>query len=259
MLALQRKGERRGKIKAMLKRMVSDQGCPGSSSAAAAGGGGDRPRVGAGMSVPCSRFFRGDLKSGPETAAAGAHSSNGKRHSFDLGKLPGPGPLSLPAPTIAGGGPRRFVASVSASEVEQSEDYTCIIARGPNPKTTHIFGDCILEPQAVAKSGVAMEVEQGAAKYSSYLVVKCAAAEDGAPAAAEDFLSSCFACRKKLEGNDIYIYRGEKAFCSASCRDQQILIDEEAENNTTTIGSPGSSCSSMQEDIFFMAGMIVAT
>ncbi|PNT70080.1 hypothetical protein BRADI_2g05140v3 [Brachypodium distachyon] len=306
----------------MLKRMVSDQGCPGSSSAAAAGGGGDRPRVGAGaggalfavprllvglaakqraadgggesersptspldpkalllrsprsprawdsepvglglvvdanassgpnpllsprlrlkshcssssapkgcgggghsqpelgktttiscpagMSVPCSRFFRGDLKSGPETAAAGAHSSNGKRHSFDLGKLPGPGPLSLPAPTIAGGGPRRFVASVSASEVEQSEDYTCIIARGPNPKTTHIFGDCILEPQAVAKSGVAMEVEQGAAKYSSYLVVKCAAAEDGAPAAAEDFLSSCFACRKKLEGNDIYIYR----------------------------------------------------
>jgi hypothetical protein len=24
---------------------------------------------------------------------------------------------------------------------------------------------------------------------------------------AGDFLSSCFACKKKLEGNDIYIYR----------------------------------------------------
>ncbi|CAE5964843.1 unnamed protein product [Arabidopsis arenosa] len=26
-----------------------------------------------------------------------------------------------------------------------SEDYTCIISHGPNPKTTHIFGDCILD------------------------------------------------------------------------------------------------------------------
>uniref|UniRef100_A0ACD5VL28 Uncharacterized protein n=1 Tax=Avena sativa TaxID=4498 RepID=A0ACD5VL28_AVESA len=152
----------------------------------------------AGMSVPCSRFFHaGDLKSGPEPTRPdpGPHSS-AKRHCFHLGELPGPG--SLPA-SIAGR--RRFVGSVSASEVEQSEDYTCIIARGPNPKTTHIFGDCILEPQNVGKS--AMELEDGAAK--SYLVVKCATET---PAdAAEDFLSSCFTCKKELEGNDIYIYR----------------------------------------------------
>lgn len=71
-------------------------------------------------------------------------------------------------------------------------------------------------------------------------------------------MSSCFTCKKKLEGNDIYIYRGEKAFCSANCRDQQILIEEEAENNTTIVSSPRSSCSSLHEDIF-MAGMFVAT
>ena len=182
------------------------------------GGGHSQPELGetvschasasatAGMSVPCSRFFHGgDLKSGPEatrSADAGAHSS-AKRHCFHLGELPGPG--SLPV-SIAGGGRRRFVGSVSASEVEQSEDYTCIIARGPNPKTTHIFGDCILEPQDVGKCGeAALEVKDGAAK--SYLVVKCAGEEAGSADAGEDFLSSCFTCKKKLEGNDIYIYR----------------------------------------------------
>lgn len=212
--------------------------CPAPDTAAAAG-----------MSVPCSgrfQFHHGDLKSGPEAAESdgGAHLCSAMRRSFDLGKLPGPG--SLPASIAAGS--RRFVGSVSASEIEQSEDYTRIIARGPNPKTTHIFGDCILEPHTVGGSGeAAMEVEEGAAGAGCYFVVRRAAQAD-------DFLSSCFACKKKLEGNDIYIYRGEKAFCSANCRDQEIQLEEEAENTTTSV-SPGSS---FHDDIF-MAGMVVAT
>lgn len=220
--------------------------CPAPDTAAASGAGG--------MSVPCSRFVQfhrhGDLKSGPEATGAHLVSNGSKRHSFDLGsKLPGPG--SLPASSS-----RRFVGSVSASEIEQSEDYTRIIARGPNPKTTHIFGDCILEPRTVGGGGdeaAAMESKEGAAGCC-YFVVKSAAE---AAAGADDFLSSCFACKKKLEGNDIYIYRGEKAFCSANCRDQEIQLEEEAENNTGS-ASPRSSCSSIHDDIF-MAGMVVAT
>ncbi|XP_062194704.1 FCS-Like Zinc finger 10-like isoform X2 [Phragmites australis] len=163
--------------------------CPAPDTAAAGG-----------MSVPCSRFFHGDLKSGPEaTQSDGAHLNNAKRHAFGLGKLPGPG--SLPASIAAGA--RRFIGSVSASEIEQSEDYTCIIARGPNPKTTHIFGDCILEPHTVGETDEAvMEVQEGAAE--SYWVVKCA---PEAAATTVDFLGSCFTCKKKLDGNDIYIYR----------------------------------------------------
>ncbi|CAO2185930.1 unnamed protein product [Urochloa humidicola] len=224
-----------------LPELGKTMSCPAPDTAAAAGG----------LSVPCSRFHHhGDLKSGPE-ATTQSDGNGGKRHSFDLGKLPGPG--SLPA-SIPAGEPR-FIGSVSASEIEQSEDYTRIIARGPNPKTTHIFGDCILEPHTVGDSdeAAAMEVEEGAA--GCYFVVKCAAG--AAAPAADNFLSSCFACKKKLDGNDIYIYRGEKAFCSASCRDQEIQLEEEAENNTASI-SPRSSCSSIHEDIF-MAGMIVAT
>ncbi|XP_042375252.1 FCS-Like Zinc finger 8-like isoform X1 [Zingiber officinale] len=35
--------------------------------------------------------------------------------------------------------------SISVSEMERSEDYTCVISHGPNPKTTHIFDNCIVE------------------------------------------------------------------------------------------------------------------
>lgn len=40
--------------------------------------------------------------------------------------------------------PQVFVGSLSASEMELSEDYTCVITHGPNPKTTHIFDNCIV-------------------------------------------------------------------------------------------------------------------
>uniref|UniRef100_A0A5B6ZVU4 Uncharacterized protein n=1 Tax=Davidia involucrata TaxID=16924 RepID=A0A5B6ZVU4_DAVIN len=41
--------------------------------------------------------------------------------------------------------PRIFTGCLSASEMELSEDYTCVISHGPNPKTTHIFDDCVVE------------------------------------------------------------------------------------------------------------------
>ncbi|KAK8941600.1 hypothetical protein KSP40_PGU010825 [Platanthera guangdongensis] len=41
-----------------------------------------------------------------------------------------------------------------------------------------------------------------------------------------DFLSSCNLCGKTLHGKDIYMYRGEKAFCSMECRYKQIVSDE---------------------------------
>ncbi|KAJ0983783.1 hypothetical protein J5N97_002139 [Dioscorea zingiberensis] len=41
-----------------------------------------------------------------------------------------------------------------------------------------------------------------------------------------DFLNYCHMCRKRLQGKDIYMYRGEKAFCSPECRCQQMVIDE---------------------------------
>ncbi|XP_062230934.1 FCS-Like Zinc finger 10-like [Phragmites australis] len=202
-----------------------------------------------GKPVPCSRSY-GDVKSGPEVIVPGGAHLGASSHAADLGKFPAPG--SLPASI---GGPRRYIGSVSATEVEQSEDYTCIIAHGPNPKTTRIFGDCILEPITVhvpdGESMEAMEVKEGA---ESYWLVKCSGD------AGEEFLSSsCLSCNKKLDGNDSCVYRGEKAFCSGNCRDQEILTEEEEENSTvvSSLTSVGSS-SSFNDDIF-MAGMVVLT
>eukprot|EP00249_Psilotum_nudum_P015380 c25295_g2_i2 orf=2-883(-) len=47
---------------------------------------------------------------------------------------------------------------------------------------------------------------------------------------ATDFLSYCHFCNRQLRpGRDIYMYRGDKAFCSVECRYQQIAIDESKE------------------------------
>ncbi|KAJ8749440.1 hypothetical protein K2173_025484 [Erythroxylum novogranatense] len=91
--------------------------------------------------------------------------------------------------------PRVFTGCLSISEMELSEDYTCVITHGPNPKTTHIFDNCIVENY-----------------YTN--------------SAQLNFLSFCHTCKKHLEQkNDIYIYRGEKAFCSDECRYQEMLLD----------------------------------
>ncbi|CAK8563707.1 unnamed protein product [Lathyrus sativus] len=48
------------------------------------------------------------------------------------------------------------------------------------------------------------------------------------PFKVSSFLQQCFLCNKKLlSEKDIYMYKGDKAFCSVDCRCKQILTDEE--------------------------------
>jgi len=49
-----------------------------------------------------------------------------------------------------------------------------------------------------------------------------------------DFLSFCCHCRKTLHGKDVYMYRGEKAFCSTECRHVEIVKDERKEKQQCT-------------------------
>ncbi|RZS06967.1 hypothetical protein BHM03_00037719 [Ensete ventricosum] len=144
------------------------------------------------------------------------------------------------------------ITSLSASEIEQSEDYTCIISHGPNPKTTHIFGDCILE----SRSFPSLVFESKCGRDDCRAAWLSKPSEDSPPCSSDDFLRYCLSCNKKLEeGKDIYMYklfclfcRGEKAFCSCDCRDQEILIEEEIEKLTTdSFGTPGPS---FHEDMF---------
>ncbi|TKY54166.1 hypothetical protein E2542_SST18572 [Spatholobus suberectus] len=42
------------------------------------------------------------------------------------------------------------------------------------------------------------------------------------------FLDQCFLCGKRLlPGKDIYMYKGDRAFCSVECRCKQIFTDEQ--------------------------------
>lgn len=105
---------------------------------------------------------------------------------------------------------------LSPGEMELLEEYTCVISRGPNPKTTHIFDDCVVD------SCCGVEVfakEQGSEiRAMSY--------------PSESFLSFCFTCKKRLgHGQDIYMYRGEKGFCSSECRLKEMMLEEKMGNN----------------------------
>ncbi|CAL5206997.1 unnamed protein product [Lathyrus oleraceus] len=90
---------------------------------------------------------------------------------------------------------------LSLSEMEVYEEYTCVISHGANPKTTHIFDNCVV--------GSYCSVPNSPHSFSL------------------DFLSFCYTCKIHLQHTkDIFIYRGEKAFCSQECRNQEMMLDE---------------------------------
>ncbi|AEC07736.1 unnamed protein product [Arabidopsis thaliana] len=96
------------------------------------------------------------------------------------------------------------------SSEDDMEDYTCIIAHGPNPKTTHIYGDRVLECHKNELKGDEDNKEKFGSVFPS-----------------DNFLGICNFCNKKLGGgDDIYMYR-EKSFCSEECRSEEMMIDEE--------------------------------
>lgn len=89
-----------------------------------------------------------------------------------------------------------FTGCLSVGEMELFEDYTRVITYGPNPRTTHIFDDCIVESccGVVGLPGSRKENWLPATRPMSY--------------PSESFLSFCYNCRKNIgQGKDIFIYR----------------------------------------------------
>lgn len=73
------------------------------------------------------------------------------------------------------------------SEIDQTEDYTCVISHGPNPTITHIFDNSVFveatPPSSVSLPQVPTETKN-------------------------NFFSYCYTCNKNLDQkHDIYIYR----------------------------------------------------
>ncbi|PKA58271.1 hypothetical protein AXF42_Ash012995 [Apostasia shenzhenica] len=126
---------------------------------------------------------------------------------------------SFLSPMCSGGEIQPSQPIVFTGEMELSEDYTCVISYGPNPKKTHIFDNFIVE----SSGDMSMVVSKKESRFSDELSL-------GYPS--EDFLSFCHACKKRLaQGKDIFMYRGEKAFCSCECRLQGMISDSEGTEN----------------------------
>lgn len=61
-----------------------------------------------------------------------------------------------------------------------------------------------------------------------------------------DFLDICFYCKRRLgHGRDIFMYRGDRAFCSNECRDNQIASDEPRETCAVTAVKRGGAASTV--------------
>ncbi|KAK9281122.1 hypothetical protein L1049_004015 [Liquidambar formosana] len=116
--------------------------------------------------------------------------------------------------------PRVFTGCLPVSEMELSEDYTRVISHGPNPRTIHIFDNCIVESCRGVVGSPALRTKKEYRRSFS----------DMSSPASESFLSFCYTCKKNLgQKKDIFIYRGEKAFCSPECRSQEMLLDGSGE------------------------------
>lgn len=134
---------------------------------------------------------------------SGFRVNNGSKSNIFCNDVAAQASTSFPGPVggSSSSSGKDFVGSLSASEIELSEDYTCVISHGSNPKTTHIFGDCILETHSKDLSNLGKSFDTVNIKASPITT-------NSVDYPSRDFLSFCDSCNKKLEdGKDIYIYR----------------------------------------------------
>ncbi|KAF6163731.1 hypothetical protein GIB67_018953 [Kingdonia uniflora] len=150
-------------------------------------------------------------------------------------------PKTQPIPIVYG--PKFRHPIVEKDEMEElSESYTCVISKfgkreyfddEPHEKSEGMF---LVSP-------VKWNIEEGATMFQ-----------------AKDFLSFCYLCNKHLHGLDIFMYRGDKAFCSAECRSRQIMVDDHKEKygNGVLVKSLDYSVSPCSAPVFFPAGVAAA-
>ncbi|KAG9134683.1 hypothetical protein Leryth_001018 [Lithospermum erythrorhizon] len=129
----------------------------------------------------------------------------------------------------------------SFEEMERCEEYTCVISHvGKNvvKKKEYFDGDFLGATEGSSEKLFGTSFGNNGDWLRSDLVDNYNF--NGGQSGQIDFLSSCFLCKKKLHGLDIFMYRGETAFCSAECRYKQIS-DDEHETCSSRVMNPTDS------------------
>ncbi|KAL5974214.1 hypothetical protein ACLOJK_030877 [Asimina triloba] len=166
----------------------------------------------------------------------------------------GSSPRSVPIPIAPGKAVMKVGWRLPVAEVEEEEDdddeaelsesYTCVILRVGNESARK--REYFEKPKAVVGGAGDNFRNFGVPAVSPPIVVA-------------DFLSACYLCRKKLDGLDIFMYKGDKAFCSVECRCKQILSDEHKEKCVSGTLKPfDCSVSPCSAPRLFTAGVAAA-
>ncbi|KAL0346855.1 UNVERIFIED_CONTAM: FCS-Like Zinc finger 14 [Sesamum calycinum] len=157
---------------------------------------------------------------------------------------------------------------LSGDEMGVDEEYTCVISHiGENLIKKEYFEADLLGSNNGSQRVSVVKGNVGGCEAVS------ASGGCGGIAALEiaDFLDSCFLCKKRLHGLDIFMYRvlawtlrehllkGEKAFCSAECRYRQISMDEQNEKCHSGARKPVEhSVSPCSDPLQFSTGVAAA-
>uniref|UniRef100_A0A6M2EKF4 FLZ-type domain-containing protein n=1 Tax=Populus davidiana TaxID=266767 RepID=A0A6M2EKF4_9ROSI len=143
---------------------------------------------------------------------------------------------------------------------ENDEIYTCVISHVGNNviKQSVCYGDEVCIDPGNEFDDVSGLVY--AASPPVRMPMDAAVAAARSEFWSKDFLSSCYLCKKLLEGLDIFMYRGEKAFCSPECRDNHIRNEDFKEKCGSKARKKQECCSVSlsSSPLLFFAGVAAA-
>ncbi|KAL5065753.1 hypothetical protein RYX36_027490 [Vicia faba] len=127
---------------------------------------------------------------------------------------------------------------IDMESLEEDEEYTYVTCHVPNKTFTKVYYD----------DGEVRRQQ----RYNNNVVGVVRRSEPEPLFPTSNFLNSCHLCGKSLHGKDIYMYRGEKGFCSTECRSSQIMMDERKER----CGSEELSSSPYTRGQIFSTGIL---
>lgn len=158
---------------------------------------------------------------------------------------------------------RGFQKGVNEIPAGSSEDYTFVTYHVPNNKTiTKVYydgGEGGILTHGYYNINNNNNNNVGVGGVRRIPPTQTLIEEDEQSYPTSDFLSSCHLCRKNLHGKDIYMYRGEKAFCSNECRSRQISMDDERKERCRSEASRSVELSSSPytaRDQMFSTGIV---
>ncbi|KAJ0257364.1 FCS-Like Zinc finger 12 [Hirschfeldia incana] len=129
------------------------------------------------------------------------------------------------------------------AEIELSEEYTCVTNRRDGVSKVY-YKDDKFEFRDDRSEG---DRRERRLDKSTETAEESAEKKRDVLRDSQEFLSLCCLCNKKLRGKDIYMYKGDRGFCSKECRSVRIMEDNiDAQHKSTTIEVLSSRCTGGQ-------------